>query len=119
MSVHGNFLGGVEKSSPTLLTTTAQTDIYTGYDRGSVAAAIGISNEDAAGVLVKIHYFDGSSTKLIWIGTVAAQTTAIVSDIPIRLYKGDIVKATAATANKVTVTPIIIRSHANEPTPAV
>lgn len=114
MSVNGNYSGGMPRPKPIRLTTTNQTDIVTGYDKGDVLAAFSLANETGLAVVVDCHYYDGTTNFLVFRRSVPATDTVIVSEIPIRFYSGDKFKVTASTGNAITVTPIIIRSHPNE-----
>lgn len=115
MSVSGNYFGGVQTPTPTRLTSTSATAVATGVDRFSVVSAWSLANETGSAVQVSLHFNDGATDFMIWRGSVAANGTTVVSDLPILLREGQSIKATAASANAITVTPIIIRSHANEP----
>jgi hypothetical protein len=114
VSVAGNYAGGVPRPKPVRLTTTNQTDIVTGFDKGDILAAFSLANETTTARVVQCYYYDGATDFLIYSGEVPISGTLVVSDIPIRLYSGDKFKCTAAAANAITVTPIIIRSHPNE-----
>jgi hypothetical protein len=114
MSVSGNYAGGVERPLPTRLTGTGATDVVTANDSSGVVSSFSLANETGSDVVVAVHYFDGTTDFLIFRRSVPATDTIIISDLPIRLYGGDKLKATAASGNAITVTPIIMRSHANE-----
>jgi hypothetical protein len=117
VSVSGNYIGGVARPKPVRLTTTNQTDIVTANDSTEILAAFSLANETTTARLVTCHYYDGTTNFLVYSGEVPVSGTLTVSDIPLRLYSGDKFKATAAAANAITVTPIIIRSHPNEVAP--
>ena len=114
MSVSGNYSGGVARPIPVRLTSTSATDIVTATDRSDVVSSFSLANETGSAVVVALHYYDGATDFLIFRRSIPATDTVIVSDLPIRLYPGDKFKATAASANAITVTPILIRSHPNE-----
>lgn len=115
MSVSGNYEGGVETPKPARLTTTSATDVVTGVDRFSVLASFSLANETGSSVIVSCYFNNGSTDFLVYRATVAGASTLIISELPLRLREGQKFKVQAATANAITVTPIMIRSHANEP----
>ena len=115
MSVSGNYAGGVETIKPVLLTTTNITDIVLGVDRSTIIASWALANSDGSNVQVSCYFNDGTTDYLVYKTQVSAHSTDIVSEIPIRLREGQKFRAEAASSNKITVTPVIIRSHVNEP----
>lgn len=114
MTIVANYSGGIEASIPVRLTTTAITDIYTGTDKNSTAATITIANETGGAVSVIISYFDGTTNHAVFRKSVPANDTIQVTNMPMKLKIGDKVKATAGTANALTVTCSIVRSHPNQ-----
>ena len=103
MSVNGNYAGGVIRPAPVRLTALTATDIITGYDNTLIIDSFGLANETALAVQMSCHYYDGSTSFLIYSELVPASATSIVTGIPIRLYSGDKFTATAATINSITV----------------
>lgn len=114
MSVNGNYAGGLERPLPTRITTTSLADAYESDASGVVIASIALANETASPVDVELYYFDGATDFLVWRDEVLGSSSIQVKDIPLRLYPDDKVKIKAATANAITVTPIVIRNHPNE-----
>jgi hypothetical protein len=86
----------------------------TATDSSGILSSFSLANETGSAVIVAMHYFDGTTDFLMFRRSVPATDTIIISDLPIRLYSGDKIKATAASGNAITVTPIMMRSHANE-----
>lgn len=115
MSVSAFFNGGIETPLPIRLTTTSLTDIFTATDRSSTIASWSLANETGGGVLADCYYYDGTTNFLVFSRSVGANDTVIVTDIPLRLRDGNKFKVQAATGNAITVTPIVSRSHYNEP----
>ena len=114
MSISGNYKGGISRPFPVRLTTTSATDIVTGYDSSQIIAGFSLANETGSPVVVACHYFDGATDFLVFRRSVPATDTVVVSDIPLRLHSGAKFKATAATGNAITVTPVVLENHPNE-----
>lgn len=114
MSVTGFFSGGIERTAPVLLSSTSSVQVYAATDRNVTIGAVAFANDDASAIVVQLYYNNGSSDFLIWKKSIPANDSASF-DYPIRLYSGDKIKATAATANKITATPVVVRSHPNAP----
>jgi len=115
MSATFVYSGGIERPSPVRLTTTAQTAVYTATDRDTTVATFGLANETAGAVVVNAYYKDGTTSFLIWRGSIEASGATIVVDLPVRLRAGDSFEVTAASANAITVYPVIVRSQSSAP----
>lgn len=113
MSVDAYYQGGLENPKPVRLTTASATAIFTATDNNVTIGAFSLANETASATIVDIHFNDGSTDHLVFRRSVPADDTVIVDNLPLRLRSGNIFKATAATANRITVTPIITRSLEN------
>lgn len=110
MSVHGNYGGGLENPVPVAITLAAtKTDIVTANDNAATLASFGVSNNGGGATVVQVYFYDGTTDFLIWVKSVADDTTEIVSDLPIALRDGDKIKAEAVNADYVTITPVIVR----------
>lgn len=107
MSARANFVAGLTRETPVLLTTTNQTDIYTADAENYTLLGFGIVNDHSSAITVSVHWFDGTSSHLIWKGSVAANSTEIITDIPKPFDNGDKLQATAGTANQITVNAIV------------
>lgn len=117
MTIQASYSGGLSREpNPTRLTTTGNTDIYTATDNTVTVAGFGIANETGSAVAISVFWYNLTNTTsyLIWRGSIAADATEIVSDIPQRMRTGDKITATAATGNALTVNPKIIRQGRNE-----
>ncbi len=113
MSVQGVYIGGVRTAEPVKLTTTAITNLYTAdYDIETIAGFT-VSNEHSAAVLVKIYLNDGATDYLAWLKSVDAETTEIVTDMPLKLVSGNMLKAEAAVADEVTIISIVMWDDVN------
>ena len=115
MAISGNYNGGIQRPSPVRLTTTGQTAVYTATDRDTVVGSWAMANETGSGVLTKCYWKDGTTSYLVWSGTITANGAEIVCDAPLRMYPGDTFEVTAASSNAITVTPVVVRSQAHAP----
>lgn len=103
MSVNVSVSGGLQKPTHVRLTTTGITNIYTATNMGETVVAITMANETAGAVIIKIDHYDGATNFNTYRKSVPADDTLILSDFPMRLRSGDIIRATAASANAITV----------------
>lgn len=107
MSVNILVLGGLAKTAPVRLTTTSRTDVFTAEVGGSRARstvlAVVCSNETAGAVNILIEYFDGTNNHFLFRRPVPANDTVFFSDFPKPLSDGMKIRATAASANAITV----------------
>ncbi len=115
MSATFVYAGGSERPNPKRLTTTGQTVVYTAADRDVTVATIGLANETASAVVVDVYWKNGTTSFLVWRGSVAASGSSMITDLPMRMYVGDTVEVTAATANAITVFPVCVRSQSHTP----
>lgn len=119
MTIETPARGGIEKLLPVSLTTANKTAVATGF-LGAQRMVVGLHLADYGGTgrLAKVFYYEASTTTEhgpIWIGTVAANTTEKITDLPVRLYENDELRVQYAAANECIVTPIIISSTPDEP----
>lgn len=102
MSFANNSEGTPEAPVCTLLTAGTITTIYTAADNSQVLDAATFVNPTAAAVDCFLYWRDvtGATDALIWVGSVPAKdvdgTANSNAPFPIKLNKGDIIKATAA-----------------------
>lgn len=108
MSVLLNVPGTVPPPKSVRLTTTGITDIVTATDNNSIVVAIIVANETALAATILIDRFE-AATATNWhtyAASVPANGSALLSDFPIRGLTGDKIKATAGTANALTVSVV-------------
>lgn len=118
MSYMGTYPGAVQLPKPVRLTTTSSTDIKTATDDIELVGAISFANETGSAVAsVLCHYYDGTTDFLVFSAPIPAYSTVVMEGMPIKLKSGDKIKVTAATANAITVTPIVSRIQQNERVP--
>ena len=110
MSATFPLTGHIDPPSSTKLTTTNQTDVFTADAAFTQKViAIWIANEDTSNdIKVTLHWNDGSTDYAFFVGSIPSEDT-LVLDTPLRLssqINTEKIKATAATANQITVTII-------------
>lgn len=115
MSIQGNYIGGLERPEMTRLTTTSATTVKSAQNGQTTIGSIGLANETGSAVVVELHYNDGTTDFLYWKEEVPANEAIKIEGLPLRLYVNDVLKATAATSNAITVYPATIVSSPNEP----
>lgn len=116
MSVGIGIAGGLQKPTSTRLTAITITDVYTADSDGETVVAITMANETAAAVIIKIDRFDGTTHWNTYRKSVPADDTLILSDFPMRLRIGHIIRATAASANAITVNVDVVRDSGKSQT---
>lgn len=99
MSVQGTYIGNVATPVSVVISGTSKNDIVTAPDDSLTVAAVSVANDTAGAIVCKLYWFRNSNSTdyLIWENSVAANSTTIVSDIPIRLAEGDKIKAIGNT----------------------
>jgi len=112
--ISGNYFGGLEQTDSVALTTTAVTDVYEATRNAEICAGFCIVNEHSSAVVVSVYRYDGSTDVLYWQKSIPAGDTVIESNIPRWLREGFKIKAVAATANQITITPTIFKVATNE-----
>jgi hypothetical protein len=112
--INSNYFGGLELTDSVELTTTAVTDVYEATSNTEICAGFCIVNEHSSAVDVSIYRYDGSSDVLFWKKPVPANDTLTEADIPRWLRESYKIKAEAATANVITITPTILKVSTNE-----
>jgi len=113
MSATVVYPGGPVEPSYVVLANTSQTDVFTATDNFTILNGVTIANDNGANKEVKLHYYDGTSNILFWIGTVAdgATTTTEYPQFPMR--SGNKIKATGD--NAVTVFLTLSRTQSGAP----
>lgn len=106
--ITANIHGGLVESSPVSLTTTTITDVYEAKSIERVCAGFCVVNDTASAVILSVHRYNGTTDELFWKKSIPANDTIIETEIPIKMRDGFKIKATAATASALTITPIIL-----------
>ncbi len=109
MSTIINMPGILERPTCLRLTAGTITDVLTATDNFQTVIGIILTNETAGAVACLIDWYDGTTNNHIWKEPVAANDSEFFNQ-PIRLGTGHKIKATAASANAITVTVITKRS---------
>lgn len=109
MSVQGTFIGTVAQPESVVLGGTSKTDIVTAADDSLTVASVSVANDTAGAVVCKLYWFKAANSTdyLFWESSVAANSTTIVSDIPIRLADGDKLKAVGASGVCITAINLV------------
>lgn len=106
MSIQGNFTGNVQVPVSQELANTSTTKIGdTMTDDSLTLAGFVIANDSAGAVVTSLFWYDARTTteRLVWKKSVAANDTAIVSDMPLWLRNGDEIRAKGAADVHVTL----------------
>jgi len=114
MSVNLALSGAPIRPKSTLLTTTSATVVFTASDKvPSTVVWISVVNQDGSARLVTLEWNDGTTDRKFWQKSVAANTTEMI-DVLLSLSSKtatQTVKATAASANVVTVTVAAVEDY--------
>jgi len=91
------------------LSGTSKTDIVTAPDDSITTASVSVANDTAGAIVCKLYWFKATAATdyLFWTMSVPANSTIIVSDIPIRLADGDKIKAIGNTGVSVTAVNLL------------
>lgn len=106
MSVQGNYSGNLQKLVTLNLGGTSLTDIGTAIPKQPLALASFIFANPTGGAVDCSLYWHQAVTAtdyLIWMKTVASKDTQIISDMPVRLFEGDKIKAIGAANVRVSL----------------
>lgn len=118
MSMFLQTSGQAEAPVSTFLTTTSQTDVFTASSAYTQKIAnIWIVNQDTSTqILVTLEWNDGSNDRKFFVGTITPNTTVVLEPGFLLSSKSATqkLKATAATANKITVTVGAIADRAQQ-----
>lgn len=96
MSVDANYLANAQRLVSQELTNTSETRIgEAATDNSLVLANVAIVNESAGSITVSLIWYDGTASRLIWKGAIAANTTqgASTMPLPIPLRQNDEIRA--------------------------
>lgn len=110
MSASLTLSGGLARPYVKLLSTTSRFDVYTATKaERSKIVSVSVVNATNAAKIVLLEWYDGTNYHKIWRKSVAADSTEIVTDIPVAFKTdGEKLCATeAVTGNVVTVTAFI------------
>jgi hypothetical protein len=91
------------------LTATSITNIHTADDNFDVLVGMMIPNETGAPATILVDRYDGTTNNHIYSKSIGANDTAVLADMTVRLETGDIIRATAGTANALTVNLNIVK----------
>lgn len=99
MSVVANYIGSLQKPVYSASLTGTAATVYTVPDgnKSQTLAAYSFANVSGGAVVCELYHYDGSTAWLIWVGSVADDVTAIVTDNPVRLRPGDEIRAKGAS----------------------
>lgn len=109
MSISANIYGGLESSDPIALSDTEVTSIFTATSKDTIVATFGIVNEGAASAKVTLYRKSGENSFAVWHQAMAANSTSVITDIPMRLYTHEAITAMTDTPSVITITPIVLR----------
>lgn len=106
MSVTGFYNGNVQVPVSQMLTGTGVTRIGDAMtDNTNTVASAAFCNDTGGAVVCQLRWFDAVNAveRLIWQGSVASKETKVLDNLPLRLTKGDEIRAAGANAVAVTV----------------
>jgi hypothetical protein len=106
MSVQGNYAGNVYPPITQTLAGTSVTLIDAAMpDNTFTLATFAICNATAGAVTTDLYWYSSAAAteSLIWQQSVPANSTTIVSDIPLRLLKSDEIRVKGAANVRVTL----------------
>lgn len=104
MSVNGNYTGNVNKPQYKALSGTSAETVFTASDTSNTTASWAFCNTTGGAVTCKFIHNQGGTDYTVWQKSVAANSTDVESNLPLRLAPGDIIKAVGNTGVTVTVT---------------
>lgn len=110
MSVTGFYTGNVEIPVCQTLAGTSTTKIGDAADNDTLTlASAAFCNDNGSNQVCQLFWYDASTTteRLIWQGSVTNDETKVLDNLPIRLRKGDEIRAKAANAVYVTLVYIL------------
>lgn len=98
MSVNANYSGNIRKPVHHALTgTSAETVGDVAEDRTQTVASWAFVNTTGGAVSCSLYWNDGTTDLLIWKRSVAAGSTEVESNLPLRLEVGTSIKAMGAS----------------------
>lgn len=109
MSISANIYGGLESSDPVALSSSNVTSIFTASSKDTIVATFSIVNEGAVPAKITLYLNSGERSLPIWHQVMAANSTSVITDIPMRLYTDEAITAMSDTPDVITITPIVLR----------
>mgnify|MGYP005757263111 CR=1 FL=1 len=104
MSVNANYSGNVQKPVHKVLSgTSAETIGSAAANDTETVSSWSIVNPTAGSVNCALYWNDGTTDNLVWRKAVAANSTEVESNLPIRLRSGHSIKVAAASTVTVTL----------------
>jgi len=106
MSIAGNYTGNVYPPITQTLAGSTTTLIDSAMPNSSYTlGSFAICNATAGAVTTDLYWYNFATTTehMIWQKSVAANSTEIVSDIPLRLLRGDEIRVKGAANVRVTL----------------
>lgn len=105
MTVNANYSGNVEKSVHAVLSATTATAVGSAaLDNSKTLSGWSFANTSAGAIVCKMIHTQGGTDYTVWVKSVAADDTAVESNVPVRLLTGDSVKVVGDTGITVTLT---------------
>lgn len=106
MSVQGNYVGNVYPPITQTLANSSTTVIDAGMpDHTFTLATFAICNATAGAVVTDLYWYNlaTATESLVWQKSVPANDTVIISDMPLRLLRGDEIRVKGAANVRVTL----------------
>ena len=99
MTVNANYTGNIRKPEcHAFVGTSTETIGATADDRTQTVASWSFVNATGGAVTCSLYWNDGSTDHLIWRKSVAANSSEVESNLPIRLETGNSIKAIGAAS---------------------
>ena len=89
------------------LTGTSQTIVYTAPNKTTVVKSVTICNPTASPVTAKLFWKKGSVSRMLFVGSIAATSTQLVTEPAFPLGEGETIEAIGANSVEVTVSTIM------------
>lgn len=95
MSVVANYIGTLDYPEFYAFANTTKQDVYTvaSTNRGLTLGGFSFANDTGSAVQCKLYHYDGTTERLVWTGSVAANSTSIIESNPVRLRASDVIRA--------------------------
>lgn len=107
MSVNANYGGNVAKPVHVVLTNTSTTAIGSAMqDNSMTLSSWAFCNPTGGAITCSLYWYEAATTTehLIWTKSVATVDTVVESNLPLRLWPGDEIRAKGANTITVTLT---------------
>lgn len=89
------------------LSGTTQTVVYTAPNKTIVVKSVTICNPTGGAVTAKLFWKKGSTSRMIFVGSVAANSTQIVTEPAFPLAQGETIEAIGVASVEVTVSTVM------------